>query len=113
MSKTKLNRSPLSNTFERASYPNENQTMATITIKLPKFMQLHYSVEAKKLNKSLSLIIIELLSKKLGEPVEPVPAAAAAAPAAAPAAGGGKKSGGVKTKTSAAGEPENALLFEK
>jgi hypothetical protein len=106
----KLNRSPLSNTFERASYPNENQTMATLTVKLPKYMQLHYSVEAKKLNKSLSLFIIELLNKKFGEPVEPVAAAGAAAPA--PAAGG-KKSGGVKTKTSAAGEPENALLFEK
>jgi ribosomal protein L12E/L44/L45/RPP1/RPP2 len=71
-----------------------------------------YSVEAKKLNKSLSLFIIELLNKKFGEPVEPV-AAAGAAPAAPAAGGGAKKSGGVKTKKSAAGEPENALLFEK
>jgi predicted CopG family antitoxin len=85
---TKQNRSASSNTFQRASYPDQNETMATITVKLPKYIQLHFSIEAKKLNKSLSLIIIELLSKKLGEPV---PAASAAG--AAPAAAAGKKTG--------------------
>jgi hypothetical protein len=87
---TKQHRSALSNTFERASYPDQNETFATITVKLPKYMQLHYSIEAKKLNKSLSLFIIELLNKKFGEPV---PAAVSAAPAA------GKKSGSKKKIT--------------
>ncbi len=83
---TKLNRSALSNTFQRASYPDQTETFATITVKLLKFRQLHYSIEAKKLNKSLSLIIIELLDKKLGEPVQPAATSSPAAPAA-PATG--------------------------
>lgn len=57
--------------YERADYGDiDKENLATLTVKLPAKLRQHWQVEAKKKNKSLSLIIIELLSKELGTPTD-------------------------------------------
>jgi len=57
--------------YERADYGNiGKENLVTLTVKLPAELRQHWQVEAKKKNKSLSLIITELLTKELGKPTD-------------------------------------------
>ena len=57
--------------YERAVYADiGKENLATLTVKLPAKIRQHWQIEARKRNRSLSLIIMELLSKELGTPTD-------------------------------------------
>lgn len=57
--------------YERADYGGVGRdALATLTVKLPRKLRHHWQIEAKKLNVSLSFLIVEAMKTRLGEPKE-------------------------------------------